>query len=144
MNLNSSIKNRKWQTGWLWCGLLMLAVQSSINAQNYSIGWSRIAGGGGTSSGGQYDLAGTIGQYEAGRLMANGNYSANGGFWERPGGPWLTLRLTSPTTFLISWPAPALGCFVLQQTSSLTNPNWVDVPNAVTFVSGVNQVVLST
>ena len=30
----------------------------------------------------------------------------------------MTIRFTSPTTVLVSWPAPALGCFMLQQTGS--------------------------
>ena len=49
-------------------------------AQSYSIDWSTVDGGGGTSSGGQYTLACTIGQPDAGTLTG-GTYVLDGGFW---------------------------------------------------------------
>ena len=49
----------------------------------YEIGWYTIDGGGGTSSGGQYTLTGTIGQPDA-DWSAGGPYELLGGFW--PGG----------------------------------------------------------
>jgi hypothetical protein len=123
---------------------LMAGSAATLYAQQYSVGWSAVAAGGGTAStGGQYSLAATIGQSAAGGPATGGNYSPHAGFWQSAaGGSILTIRLTSPTTALVSWPAPAVGCFVLQQTSSLTSPNWVDVPNAVAFANGVNSVVL--
>ena len=39
---------------------------ASAIAQPYSIDWFKIAGGGGTSTGGNYSLSGTIGQHDAG------------------------------------------------------------------------------
>ena len=50
-------------------------------AQNYSIDWYKIAGGGGTSTNGAYSLTGTIGQPDASSAMSGGNYSVTGGFW---------------------------------------------------------------
>lgn len=50
-------------------------------AQQYSIDWYKIAGGGGTSTGGVYSVSGTIGQHDAGTPMTGGNYSLTGGFW---------------------------------------------------------------
>ena len=44
--------------GTLGAGTLLLA-------QNYSIGWWKVAGGGDTSTNGQYSLSGTIGQHDA-------------------------------------------------------------------------------
>ena len=44
-------------------------------AQTYSIDWSTIDGGGGTSTGGVYSVSGTIGQPDAGGPMTNGQYS---------------------------------------------------------------------
>jgi hypothetical protein len=41
----------------------------------------------------------------------------------------------------ISWPT-AVGGYVLQQNSSFTTTNWVDVTNAVNLVNGQNQVVV--
>jgi hypothetical protein len=42
--------------------------------------WYTIDGGGGTSSGGDYSLSGTIGQPDAGG-MSGGDYDLSGGFW---------------------------------------------------------------
>ena len=56
------------------------------SGQSYSIDWYKIAGGGGTSTNGQYAVTGTIGQPDAGGAMAGGNYSLTGGFWASS--PW--------------------------------------------------------
>ena len=53
----------------------------SASAQSYTIDWYKIAGGGGTSTGGIYSVSGTIGQHDAGGPMTGGNYSLTGGFW---------------------------------------------------------------
>ena len=58
---------------------MVLCAQRAL-AQSFSIDWFTIAGGGGTSSGGDFTLNGTIGQPEAG-TMSGGNYSLAGGFW---------------------------------------------------------------
>ncbi|MHC4751747.1 MAG: hypothetical protein ACYTFW_17965 [Planctomycetota bacterium] len=50
----------------------------------YEITWYTIDGGGGTSTGGQYTLTGTIGQPDAGWSIG-GIYELLGGFWL--GGP---------------------------------------------------------
>ena len=46
----------------------------------YSLPWWTSDSGGGTSSGGNYSLSGTIGQPDAGPL-SGGNYRLEGGFW---------------------------------------------------------------
>jgi hypothetical protein len=47
----------------------------------YELSWSSLDGGGAThSSGGRYELGGTIGQPDAG-LLAGGRYGLTGGFW---------------------------------------------------------------
>ena len=67
---------------------------SAAHAQSYSIDWYKIAGGGGTSTGGVYSISGTIGQHDASGAMSGGNYSITGGFWalyavQTPGAPTL-------------------------------------------------------
>jgi len=57
---------------------------ADASALTYQIVWSTIDGGGGTSSGGQYVLTGTIGQPDA-SYSSGGQYEVLGGFW--PGGP---------------------------------------------------------
>src|SRR6266571_5114648 len=60
------------------CRALLLA--TSAHAQSYSIDWFTIDGGGGTSTGGVYQVSGTVGQPDAGH-PAGANYAIDGGFW---------------------------------------------------------------
>lgn len=76
----------------LLASLLLLSGLSSAPAQ-YAIDWSKIAGGGGTSTGGVYSLSSTLGQPEAGRPMTNGQYSVSGA--TNP----VTVPATVPTKF---------------------------------------------
>jgi hypothetical protein len=71
----------------------------------YSMDWSTVDGGGGTSTGG----------------MSGGNYTLAGGFWgviaiQTPGAPWLTITRTATNTVCVSWPLPAEG-WVLEWTN---------------------------
>jgi hypothetical protein len=112
--------------------LLLLATVSvpmASVAQQYSIDWYKIAGGGGTSTNGQYSLSGTIGQHDAGGPMTGGNYSLTGGFWslyavQTPGAPVLTIKLTATNTAQVYWPSPSTG-FNLQVNTNLATTNWV-------------------
>ena len=47
----------------------------------YSLTWSTIDTGGGTSAGSSYQLSGTFGQPDAGAALSGGGYSLAGGFW---------------------------------------------------------------
>jgi len=60
----------------------------SVSFSGYELSWYTIDGGGGTSSGGQYVLTGTIGQPDA-AYSAGEQYELLGGFW--PGGPLCTI-----------------------------------------------------
>jgi hypothetical protein len=64
--------------------VIFLLLLASVANADYSISWHTIDGGGGTSSGGQYSITGTIGQPDASH-SEGGNYQISGGFW--PGGP---------------------------------------------------------
>lgn len=109
-------------------GSLVLAATPAF-AQSYSIDWYKIAGGGGTSSNGQYIVSGTIGQHDAGGPMTGGNYSLTGGFWslisvvQTLGSPTLTITHLG-NNVIVSWPSPSTG-FSLQQNSNLSTSNWV-------------------
>lgn len=72
--------------------LLLLAGSAPLLAQDppaapdapaaYGLAWYTIDGGGHASAtGGPYTLAGTMGQPDAGPIMAGGPYSLSGGFW---------------------------------------------------------------
>lgn len=119
-----------------------------IQAQNYTIDWFKVAGGGGTSSGGQYNVSGTIGQHDAGGPMTGGNYSLTGGFWSlisivpTPGAPTLTIQWINPTTVKVSWPSPSTG-FVLQQNNDLKTSVWPDYSGTVTDNGTIKSVTIT-
>ena len=117
--------------------------------QQYSINWFKVAGGGGTSAGGAYQISGTIGQHDAGGPMTGGNYSLTGGFWsaitvvQTPGAPRLTITFnTQPPTVTVSWPSSATN-FVLQQNSDLTTANWINSGLLVTTNGATLSVTIS-
>lgn len=113
----------------LWMSLTSFAI-----AQNYSIQWFKIAGGGGTSTGTQYSLSGTIGQHDASGPMSNGQFSVAGGFWALPiamqtaGAPTLNIASATLGNAAISW-SPNTPGFVLQETWSLSPANWTNSPS---------------
>jgi hypothetical protein len=114
--------------------------------QSYSIDWSTIDGGGGTSTGGVYSVSGTIGQPDAGGPMTGGNYSLTGGFWsllsvvQTPGAPLLTITRTATNTAVISWPSPSIG-FNLQQNGDLSTTNWV-APSETVADNGTSKYII--
>jgi hypothetical protein len=89
---------------------------------------SVIAGGGGKSAGGGFELSGTVGQPAAGNLQGAG-YSLAGGFWggvvviQSAGAPRLSLALNG-TNIVIFWPSDS-AAFALEVTGSLSVPNWL-------------------
>jgi hypothetical protein len=91
--------------------------------QSYSIDWYKIAGGGSTSTNGQYSIAGTIGQPDAG-VLGGGSYTLQGGFWgvmaavQTPGAPWLWVMRTTTNTVCVWW-ALSETSWQLQATTSL-------------------------
>ena len=109
--------------------LLLLTVLLAFPAfaQNYRIDWFTIDGGGGTSSGGQYTLSGTIGQPDAGEL-AGGNYVLEGGFWGE-----LFLQIVAPRLYIersgpnviISW-SPNTPGFYLQESPTVGPASWAN------------------
>ncbi len=105
----------------------------ATDAQNYSVDWDKISGGGGTSSGGQYSVSGTIGQHDAGSAMTGGNYSLTGGFWslfavQTPGAPLLTITY-SGNQAIVSWPAAA--GWTLQTNNNLATGAWGNFAGSV-------------
>lgn len=115
----------------LWVSFSALAAPAQ-----YSIDWSTIAGGGGTSTGGAYSVSGTIGQPDAG-TMSGGPYTLTGGFWALPvavqssNAPTLLILGGAPGLATISW-TPATPGFVLQVSDTLTPPAWTNALSAAT------------
>jgi len=67
---------------------LLAAASMTWAGDTYDLSWHTIDGGGGTSTGGNFSLSGTIGQPDAG-VMTGGAFELRGGFWTSGGGPTL-------------------------------------------------------
>ena len=109
--------------------LFVIAFVATVSAfaQNYSINWYKVAGGGGTSTGSVYTVSGTIGQHDAGGPMTGGSYSLNGGFWaiyavQTAGAPILTITYSNHQA-IVSW-SPSITSWVLQTNTDLRTTNW--------------------
>jgi hypothetical protein len=105
---------------------------SLANAADYTINWSTIDGGGGTSTGGVYASTGTVGQPDAG-TMSGGTYTLSGGFWgaialvQTEGAPYLWVARTATNTVCVWW-ALSPTSWRLQTTTNLvpTGSVWTD------------------
>jgi len=96
-------------------------------AQTYSIDWYKVAGGGGTCTGGGYQLSGTIGQPDASAASTGGSYSLVGGFWaisavQTPGAPRLVITHIGNQA-IVSWDSSITG-WTLQTNVNLETPTW--------------------
>jgi hypothetical protein len=115
----------------------VLFAATVLFAQNYSINWYTIDGGGGTSTGTVYSVSGTIGQPDAGGPLTNGQFSLTGGFWalptaiQTPETPTLTIVPATPGNASISW-SPDTPGYILQETWSLDPANWTNSPSGST------------
>jgi hypothetical protein len=116
-------------------------------AQQYSIDWYKFAGGGGTSTNGQYAISGTIGQHDAGGPMTGGNYSLTGGFWalisvvQTPGAPSLFIS-HSGNTITVYW--QNVSGWTLHQNGSLANTNGWSLNSSWTTSNGSNYLNLTS
>ena len=120
--------------------LLVLAAFSA-QAQSYSIDWYKVSGGGGTSTGGQYSLSGTIGQHDASGAMSGGNYSVTGGFWslfavQTPGAPLLIITRVGNQA-IVSWDSSVTG-WTLQTNNNLSTGTWGNYLGVVVNNSATN------
>ncbi len=116
-------------------------------AQQYSIDWYKVAGGGGTSSGGTYQVKGTIGQHDAGGPMTGGNYSLTGGFWalisvvQTPGAPTLYIS-RSGSTVTVFW--QNVSGWSLQQNTNLATPTGWSVNSSWATIGATNSLILTS
>jgi len=114
------------------------------SAQQYSIDWYKVAGGGGTSTGGIYSVSGTIGQHDAGGPMTGGNYSLTGGFWalisvvQTPGAPTLYISHAG-NAITVYW--QNVSGWSLQQNANLATASW-SASGGVTTSNGTNYLNL--
>jgi hypothetical protein len=127
--------------------LLGLLIHGISFAQSYTIDWYKVAGGGGTSTGGTYQVSGTIGQNDAGGPMTGGSYSLTGGFWalisvlQTPGTPNLNITFVGPNSVKVSW--PNTGSYTLQQKASMAGGGWTTSGYSVTTANGTNSITIT-
>jgi hypothetical protein len=77
----TTVKRTAMGLGVLAAMLLVTSVALAQEGDGYDLSWSTVDGGGFTfSSGGGYELGGTVGQHDAGS-MSGGDYVLSGGFW---------------------------------------------------------------
>jgi len=132
--------------------LTILLVPHLAFAQQFSIGWSKVAGGGGASSGTNgasvYSVNGTIGQPDASGAMSGGSYSVTGGFWslisvvQTPGVPNLTIAHAG-NSVVVSW--PNTGSYSLQQNINLAaSTGWTTSGySVITNANGTNTITIT-
>jgi hypothetical protein len=128
--------------------LTLLLIASAIQAQQFSVDWYKISGGGGTSSNGIYQVSGTIGQPDASGAMSGGNYSVTGGFWalvnvvQTPGAPTLYIS-HSGNVVTVFW--QDVTGWSLVQSGNLTTPiaSWTASSN-VALIGGTNYVSIAS
>lgn len=128
--------------------ILALSVWTALSAsaQSYSINWYKVAGGGGTSAGGNYSISGTIGQPDASSAMTGGNYSLTGGFWalisvvQTPGAPTLYISLSGHTA-TVYW--QNVSGWTLQQNNNLAAPLGWSGSSSPTLTNGTNYLSIT-
>lgn len=115
----------------------------------FSIDWSTIDSGGGTSSGGAFSISGTIGQPDAGGTQSGGDFDLAGGFWpgveivQTPGAPRLGVsRDAASGDVTVFWALPDDG-FLLYRSSTLGQAPtpWAVVPAILYQTDGTKRFI---
>jgi len=118
--------------------------------QSYSIDWYKIAGGGGTSTGGTYQVSGTIGQPDASGAMSGGNFSVTGGYWsminvvQLAGAPKLIIEPNGANSVKVLWADPATNTYTLQQNANVAaTAGWTTSGYTISNVGGTNSITIA-
>jgi len=125
--------------------LALLAFSIPVQAQQYSIDWYKVAGGGGTSTGGTFQVSGTIGQPDASGAMTGGNYWLTGGFWslisfvQTPGAPTLYIS-HSGNSVTVYW--QNVSGWTLRQNNNLATPAGWSASGGVSTANGTNSITI--
>ena len=137
---------------WLLVGLVVLSLAFGLPAsgQTYSVDWYKISGGGGVSTGGTYQVSGTIGQTDASGALTGGQYSLTGGFWslisvvQMPGVPNLRIVPNGANSVQILWPDAATNSYTLQQNANLAlTGGWVTSGYGIASANGTNRITIT-
>jgi hypothetical protein len=118
-------------------GVYFGSTASAATTTGFEVSWWTVDGGGGVSSGGDFEVTGTIAQPDAASWLVSGCWSVDPGFWGEyavvatPGAPALRIRLLNASTVRVSFTS---GCddWVLQWATTLNNEPpptaWTDDP----------------
>src|SRR5712692_5955178 len=148
-NYNCLAWKRLARSQWLRAALsaAWLLFAGPLNAQDFGIDWFATAGGGGDSSGGDFELTATIGQPDVGVLLG-GDFSITGGFWSilttiQTAGALSLSVSQAQGSVIISWPDSGSAGFLLEETAALANPStWTPVNATVQTSNGTDSVQL--
>jgi len=99
--------------------LVGLFLSAAASAQDFTLNWLTMDGGGGTSRGGAYTISGTIGQFDAGP-SSGGPFVIHGGFWlpDPPACACSLTQLRDKDHIILSWSDCCAGC-VLESCTDL-------------------------
>ena len=123
-----------------------LALTASLGAtatlaQNYTLDWSTI-GGGGTSTGGIYSVSAMIGEVAAG-ATSGGGYTLDGGFWSGASDTSELIVNGSFENVSNSFAADAFG-LMTQSAGATTIPGWTTLNAELAWVSNTNSFGAAT
>lgn len=127
---------------------IILVLAAVVQAANYSIDWSRVSGGAGTSAGGPFVLSSLVGR-PAGGSMQGSRFTLTGSLMNllavvpTPGAPPVAITLRPDNSVVVSWPSPSAG-FSLQETSTLQPAAWSTVALPVVDDGTTKSVVLNS
>ncbi len=77
----------RWTYGSIFASVLVVGMAAGMGdtdgaPPSFDLTWNTVDGGGGKSTGGTFEVTGTIGQPDASTAaMTGGNFSLSGGFW---------------------------------------------------------------
>ena len=131
--------------------IILVAIRSNSFAQTYTVDWHKVAGGGGTSTGGTYQVSGTIGQPDAsgamtGPVTGNNYFSVTGGFWalinvvQTPGAPTLYVS-HSGNAVTVYWQDVA-GWNLVQSGNVTTSMASWSASSSPSLTNGTNYLTL--
>lgn len=124
--------------------LLVFVAQAQV-----AIDWHTLDGGGGTSTGGIYEITGTIGQPDADATVQGGDVALQGGFWaligvlQTDGAPELRIANNNNGTATLSWAVAGSDGYQLRVATDLEAEDWTDVPTVPSIVGSEYQVTIS-
>lgn len=148
--MNTRFTSTKSSDGGNGISIYLLAIMLMplwVQAQNYSVDWYKISGGGGTSMVSAYSISGTIGQPDAAIALSGGNYSVAGGFWglvsvlQTPTAPKLFIS-SAGGSVTVYW--QNVSGWNLMQSGSAINPleSW-SASSGITTNNGTNYLLVT-